>query len=423
MAKRFPLTIRRGSITTRVYRMARADGRTVYAASWYVGGVRKLRQFPTAEAAEEEAALQADNLAAGRIEAASSVTAEDAALLAELRRIAGDVPVGAALEEWAQAREIAGPGNIIPAARAWRDAHRGQKQEITVANAVVTFLADKQRAGIDCSASYNKTLPRLKEQLGGQSLSTLSARALSSWIHEAFKVGDAKHAHPVTFNTVRRRLVALWRWARKHGYLARNSQTEAEAVESAREQAAEIGIVTVHDFARVLDLLRRKHPEYVATAALAGFCGLRRSELHAQTWTDIAVDRGFVRVTKAKRNTPSKRLVDLPPAAVEWLGSCDRGEKKLVSPPWGLDRIRAFAREAKIPCPENGFRHAFISHRVASTGNVAETALQAGNSPMIVHKHYRELVAKGDGAAWFALNPERVQMIIEANDDRKVASA
>jgi hypothetical protein len=42
---------------------------------------------------------------------------------------------------------------------------------------------------------------------------------------------------------------------------------------------------------------------------------------------------------------------------------------------------------------------------VAQTGNVAETALEAGNSPTIIFQNYRELFDKADGEAWFAIKP------------------
>jgi hypothetical protein len=69
------------------------------------------------------------------------------------------------------------------------------------------------------------------------------------------------------------------------------------------------------------------------------------------------------------------------------------------------DRIRAIGRTAQFVLPDNCFRHSFISHRVAQTGNVAETALEAGTSPTIIFQNYRELFDKADGEAWFAIKP------------------
>ena len=73
-----------------------------------------------------------------------------------------------------------------------------------------------------------------------------------------------------------------------------------------------------------------------------------------------------------------------------------------------MDRLRGFIREAGLPCPENCFRHSFITYRVAMTGNVDETALEAGNSRDVIFKHYRALAAKDDGMAWFELSPEQI---------------
>ena len=54
----------------------------------------------------------------------------------------------------------------------------------------------------------------------------------------------------------------------------------------------------------------------------------------------------------------------------------------------------------------NALRHSFISYRVAQTQNVAQVALEAGNSPQMIFKHYRELVTPKEAEAWFAIVPE-----------------
>lgn len=405
------MAIRRDSITVKIYRTAhpRTASGYVYSVAWSVGGQRYLLQRATLAKAQAEAAAKAEQLAAGKFAAARDVSTDDLSTLAAARRICGKTPVIAALEEWNQARAVCG-GPVLPAARAWADSNRAGRT-VTVPEAVKAFLADKRRHRVDTEASYESFLPFLAERFTGP-IATVSAGTLEDWIHERFKTGENKGAHPVTFNTARKRLVALWRWCRKKKYLPRNAQTEAELIERMEEPDLEIGILTVADYARTLQLMRAEHPAHLAAAVLAGFCGLRRSELHAQEWADVYLDRSLLRVTLAKRNTPSKRFVQLTPAAVEWLTLCDRSGE-LVSPPWGLDLIRRFCREAKppIPCPENAFRHSFISYRVAATGDVAETALEAGNSPAIVHKHYRELVAKDEGRAWLELTPAKAAAV------------
>lgn len=409
---RWPRVIKSGSVTVKVYRLRHATARTgfTYVVAWVTPAGRQRQKFADPAAALAEARLKADQLAAGRVEGAEMSRGERDELQAA-RELCSGVPLVSAVREWAEARKLCA-GELLAAARLWRDTHGTAVRRLTVPDAVNEFLAAKRRAGVAVGRSYEQTLPRLAAAITGP-LESVSARALAAWIQSEFgqpvtggKPGE-RAVHPVTHNTHRKRLVALWRWARKEGCLPALAQTQAERIDTARTVSTEIGVIDVPTFARILRHIRDNHPAHLAITVLAGFCGLRRSELHAQKWSDVNLSRGFVRVTAAKRNTPSKRLVTLSPAAVEWLLSCKRPKAAdaLVSPPWGIDLVRRFVREAGIACPENAFRHSYISARVAATGDVAGTSLEAGNSPAIIFKHYRELMAKEDGAAWFALTP------------------
>jgi hypothetical protein len=53
----------------------------------------------------------------------------------------------------------------------------------------------------------------------------------------------------------------------------------------------------------------------------------------------------------------------------------------------------------------NALRHSFISYRVAETHDAAKVSLEAGNSPQMIFKHYRELVRPDAAKAWFGLMP------------------
>jgi len=408
---RFPKLIKAGSAVVKLYKTRHASTASgfIYQVGWTVGGMRRLQQFTDLNAALEEGRLRASQLASGQIDAATIGKPDRDELRAAREIVSGKGELLPALREWVAAYKLTG-GQITAAAEAWAARNHGKLDRITVADAVRQFTEAKRRAGVDVRASYNKILPTLTEAFGERSLHSLSARELTAWL-------ERRHPNPVTRNTARKRIVTLWHWARKQGYLPRDAMTEADQVERAREPQLEIGILSVADYTRVLSLMRAEHPTYLAVAVLAGFCGLRRSELHAQRWADVHLDRGLLRVSSAKRNTPARRLVPLCPAAVEWLMLCDRTEE-LVSPPWGLDYVRRFCREAEplIPCPENGFRHSHISHRVALTGDVSATALESGNSAQIIFRHYRQLVSEAEGKAWFSIQPaESAEVVSIAN--------
>ena len=74
------------------------------------------------------------------------------------------------------------------------------------------------------------------------------------------------------------------------------------------------------------------------------------------------------------------------------------------------------AKPSKNPAAEEGWapfawkhnalRHSFISYRVAATQDVAKVSLEAGNSPQMIFRHYRELVRPADAVKWFAIGPK-----------------
>jgi hypothetical protein len=51
----------------------------------------------------------------------------------------------------------------------------------------------------------------------------------------------------------------------------------------------------------------------------------------------------------------------------------------------------------------NGLRHSFMSYRVAEIQNATQVALEAGNSPQMIFKHYRELVRPAEAKKWFSI--------------------
>ena len=394
--EKWPKQVKAGSVVVKVYRLhhRRAAKGVVYAVTWNIAGTRRMRQFTDQGAALEEAKLKADQLAAGRVEA-TALSREDRDEILHARDIAGKVPVIAALAEWKRASEIA-QGNIIAAAEAWRSRNVTKHERVKVGDVIDRYLQAKDAAGKKTRINHGSTFDRLRAAFGELNLDTLSSVQVGTYLERI--------ENPSTRNTHRKSLVGIFRWAQKQNYLPRGLQTEAEQTERAHVPAPVVGIISAETYGKLLEHFRATHPEYLAPLVLAGFCGLRRAEIHGQTWEDIALDRGHVRVTIAKRGTPARRLVTLAPAAVEWLLLCNHRQGP-VCHNLAVDRLRMIAREAKFSLPGNCLRHAFVSHRVALTGDVATTSLESGNSPSIVYRHYREIVTKPEGEKWFSIRP------------------
>jgi hypothetical protein len=50
--------------------------------------------------------------------------------------------------------------------------------------------------------------------------------------------------------------------------------------------------------------------------------------------------------------------------------------------------------------------HSFISYRLAELQNINHVALEAGNSPRMIHRHYRELARPEQAKSWFSITPD-----------------
>jgi hypothetical protein len=391
-------------VAVKVYRVRHKSSANgfAYKVAWASPAGRQTAQFADEAEALEEARTKAAQIAAGRVEAAD-LTREDRDAIQEARRLCGDVPVLAALAEWKRVRELTS-GHAIPAAEAWAARNANRFKHITVADAVERFIAAKQKAGKQGERTYRAKLKPLVERFPDTNLHTVEALQYTAYL-EQFEDG-------VTRNDLRKRTVALCRWAQKSGYLPRGVQLEIEQTDRADEKPTEIGIINAGIYSKLLEHFRARHPEHLAALVLAGFCGIRSDEIHGkrpdrsrrQVWEDVHLGEKYVRITVAKKNTPAWRHVGLCDAAVEWLMLCpDRSGP--VCREAAMEQVRSLAAEAKFVLPPNCFRHSFITYKCALSGDKAAVASEAGNSVAEIDRRYRVPVTKPEAVAWFAVRP------------------
>lgn len=72
--------------------------------------------------------------------------------------------------------------------------------------------------------------------------------------------------------------------------------------------------------------------------------------------------------------------------------------------------VAALSDAPGIAWPRNVLRHSFISYRIDMVKSADQVALEAGNSPSIIFKHYRELTTEEKAAEWFAIPPKDGQL-------------
>jgi hypothetical protein len=130
---------------------------------------------------------------------------------------------------------------------------------------------------------------------------------------------------------------------------------------------------------------------------------LRESEWRScRDWTGERSISIEVRAGQAK--TASRRIVPITDNLHQWLLPLER--EGPVVPDQDLYRqVTALARKLGIRWPQNVLRHSYISYRIAIVNSADQVALEAGNSPQVIFKNYRELATEHEAKSWFEIRP------------------
>jgi integrase len=197
-------------------------------------------------------------------------------------------------------------------------------------------------------------------------------------------------------------------WAVRQDYLPANHRLfEASGMTRETVETADT------DFFRPAELeklLANAHADLRPVLAIAGLAGLRGEEIMRLDWADVWRVEGHIEITARQAKTRQRRLVEICPALAAWLKSSRKKTGKVY--PAGVHVFqRAFVelRESlKIPTRKNGLRHSFCTYHYALHANENLTAAQAGNSPAMIHAHYKGLATKAEAEKWVNVLPSVV---------------
>lgn len=279
-------------------------------------------------------------------------------------------------------------------------------------------------------------LKRFSDSFPGHAVCDLTKGHLSAYVERLSSVG------PKTRNEHRACIRMFIKWAVAADYLPETHRLlEAEAMKREDDEPEEIDLFTKDEFAAMLTRASeapvqetdkektekkasRDYRPLLPVLALAGLAGLRFKEIIRLTWQDVFGRAGHIEVKASKSKTRSRRLIPICPALASWLESLRSSEGKVW--PKGYDMLhedfKALRGDLKIPDRRNGLRHAFISAHYAAHSDEGLTAKVAGNSPDMIHKHYKALMEKEDGEAWFAVAAAKPDNILDLNAVAPVAS-
>jgi integrase len=413
--------------TMKLYRSEQEKGGRTYVThtlAYIANGRRQRKGFASEQDARDAAKTIADQLASGTGHAGAYTPSELADLRAAeriLRQHPRQVSLAAAVDSFVRAAEALGDDDIVAACRAHKEylAKQNTLKRGKAPDVVAAFLASMEADG--ASPRYlqdlKHRLERFKKRFHGY-LDTITSDELKEWL-------DGLGVKRRTRANFRGALVSLFSYAKQNKYLPSERQTEAQLLASGKRfksaKAKEpIGIYSPAEMAKILNAA----PEHLRPIfALGAFAGLRSSEIFGLKWGDINKKQVVVEAGNSK--TASRRLVPVQPALSAWLATYERGkaDEGLCSR-WSHEStftatMSEAVRRAGVEPVANGLRHSFISYRVAKVKRVDSVALEAGNSPTMIFRHYREvktregkLVTPALAAAWFKILPSRGSNVV-----------
>jgi integrase len=196
----------------------------------------------------------------------------------------------------------------------------------------------------------------------------------------------------------------LFAFAQSRGYLPKGAR-EADELVRMKEPPKPIGIFKPEQMQM---LLMHADEKLIPFLTIGAFAGLRHAEILRLDWSEVDLESGHIELKANKAKTASRRLVPIPGNLKAWLKDRHQQTGKVVPQPQITASVSALAKSAKIKWPHNALRHSYISYRVAEIQNVAQVALEAGNSLNIIFSNYRELAKAADAKKWFAITPEAI---------------
>jgi integrase len=408
---RFPIVVKRGSSEVKIYRDRKPEG-TYYRVVYYLGSKRLRLNFSDFEEAKTEAEAKASQLSRGDVDAAQ-LSGKDRIEYGRAKDAVKEfnLPLDAVAIEYADARKVLDGVPLVDAARFYARHHGKAIKRKSVALAVDEMIERKTTKGV--SELY---LADLRYRLGVfKEAFHCDVNALTPDDVAAFFDGLKLSAR--SHNNFLCALRTFFRFAQKHDWLSREADLLSR-VEKRNGKPTPVEIFTPSELA---ELLKHASSQAATCIALAAFAGLRAEEILRLDWADIERHPGFVEIAAHKAKTATRRIVPISENLLRWLATAPRTGDRVWphSKAWFFEALRNAADNAKIKWKQNALRHSFISYRLAEIQDVNRVALEAGNSPQMIFRHYRELATPDQAKTWSAIAPETAANVVPIKFDSK----
>ena len=413
---RFPVTIRHRTGKAKIY--ASSGKFAYYRLAYTTAGKRRMQTFTNYSDAKTAAERIVRELANGSQAAALNVTQSRDAIAA-FERLQGffqasgrRISLLAAVSEFVEASGKLGGRTMSEAVEGYvRTIATVKRKDISAAveefiqiNEPRTRATNGQRAQLSAKYFYNLSiqLRRFATTFPNTALCDLTKQHLDAFASSLENFSAKSRNHHRT--AVRQFL----QWAVRKDYLPVTHRLgETDGLRPEHANTATVSFYTPRELAALLsnadDTLR-------PLIAFGGLAGLRTAELLRLDWADVWRVPKHIEITAGKSKTRQRRLVEICPALAAWLepyraheiGKFWQGEETSFQ-----EHFNELCETAKVSRKTNGLRHSFCSFHFALHVNENQTAQQAGNSPAMIHAHYKGLATKAEAKKWFGVLPPK----------------
>lgn len=284
----------------------------------------------------------------------------------------------------------------------WRAA-RAKKAKIS--DVVASFIASKTGKGrsVHHLGRLRRDLESFAESFPGM-IDKLTRAEVEKWL-------DDRDVGARRWNNLRESIVALHRFARRERILGAEL-TSVELIERRRVES-DVATYTPDELRKIIAVVPR---EWLPFVVLGAFCGIRpmeispdpKSEKPGLTWGNILWAKKKVDVPARVSKTRRRRFVPLSDAAAAFLHDRRHEPASARLCPIVRSPSEVWSKAAGVPWKPDALRHSYASYRLALTQNMAALALELGNSPAMIFKHYLDLKHEDEARKWFSIRPTKV---------------
>ncbi len=387
----------RGSIATVYTQVTR--NRTRFEVRYYdVDGSQQRLTFATYEAAKEFAEAAVREIAQNR---SNFITLRGQEAYEHEQAVKLLSPTGLSIKtatslvvECLQLLE--GGTGILDAVRYYVDNRPRKSSEVTVGAVVDQLLDLRQRessVGPLHLRDLRNRLGKFAKKFPGP-ISKIDSNAIREYILEQPVSERTRH-------NLRTTLAMLFNFAASEGYLPADHKGVPRPTKRSRPRLS-IQVFTPEEMSK---LLNAAEGAQIVALAICGFAGIRAEEVNRLQWQHLNFVEGHLVVPDAVAKCEERRIVPMPDNLRAWLLPLRRASGP-VCPFSNLAIVfKRTAKRAGIAWKRNGLRHSFISYRVSLTKNVPQVSFEAGNSPVMIHRHYLKVVSEAAAQKWFAIAP------------------